>query len=137
MVHPLTNRIITENGPLLLRKNTSVNENNDLPVQSENTNLNKPKILHHRNHITYSPEKQFLTHLNWMRFLNKLIDMFPDVRDSGRYTLGLRFILTKQLLGQLETLEASINGENPFMIDGWEEFIAGGEDNQKYVKSLG
>ena len=36
-----------------------------------------------------------------MRFLNKFSDMFPDVRDSTRYTLGLRFIVTKQLISQL------------------------------------
>ena len=88
-----------------MRKMTSVNENNqELPPQGENVGTNKPKILHHRNHTTYSPEKQFITHYNWMRFLNKFNDMFPDVRDSGRYTLGLRFIVTKQLLSQLEAL---------------------------------
>ena len=54
-----------------------------------------------------------------MRFLNKFNDMFPDVRDSGRYTLGLRFIVTKQLISQLESLEASLNGDNVFMIEGW------------------
>lgn len=51
--HPLANRLITETGPLLLRKVTSMNENQDLPpIQAENQHqgLNKPKILHHRNH---------------------------------------------------------------------------------------
>lgn len=61
--------------------------------------------------------------------------MFPDVRDSGRYTLGLRFIVTKQLISQLESLEASLNGDNVFMIEGWKEYLAS-DDKKKYVKSL-
>jgi len=66
--------------------------------------LNKPKLLHHRNVATCSPEKQFLTQINWMRFLNRLNDYFPDIRDSGRFALGLRFMVIKQLLSQLEAL---------------------------------
>jgi serine/threonine protein kinase len=56
--HPLANRLITETGPLLLRKITSINENQDFPaIQTENQNqgLNKPKVLHHRNHKEYTP----------------------------------------------------------------------------------
>jgi len=89
---------------MLMRKITSLNENIPEPVQAENTGINKPKILHHRNHTTYPVDKQVLIHLNWMRFLNRFNEMFPDVRDSGRTTLGLRFIVIKQLLGQLEAL---------------------------------
>lgn len=70
-----------------------------------------------------------------MRFLNKFNDMFPDISESGRYTFGLRFIVVKQLFSQLQALEASLNGSNPFMIDGWKEFIAN-EDLSKYRKSL-
>lgn len=36
--------------------------------------------------------------------------MFPEVSDSGRYTLGLRFIVSKQLLSQLNALSESLNG---------------------------
>lgn len=61
--------------------------------------------------------------------------MFPEIPDSGRYTLGLRFIIVKQLFSQLESLEQSLNGENPFMIEGWNEFLAT-EDKAKYSKSL-
>ena len=45
-----------------------------------------------------------------MRFLNKFSQMFPEVNDSGRYTLGLRFIVIKQLLSELEALEAALKG---------------------------
>ena len=76
--------------------------------------LNKPKLLHHRNHVTFSTERQFLTQLNWMRFLSTLNNMFPDVRDSARYALGLRFIVVKQLLSQLECLDACMKGDNVF-----------------------
>ncbi len=72
--------------------------------------MNRPKVLHHRpTKPTASPNQQFEIHLNWMRFLGKFNDMFPDVSDSGRYTLGLRFIVVKQLLSQLEVLEKSVN----------------------------
>ena len=101
-----------------------MNENQEqqqAPIVSENAGLNKPKILHHRqnNTINFSPEKQFLTHLNWMRFLSKFNEMFPEVSDSGRYTLGLRFIIVKQLISQLSALENCLSGENVFNIDGW------------------
>jgi len=59
-----------------------------------------------------------------MRFLNKFSDMFPEISDSGRYTLGLRFIVVKQLLSELEALDQSLNGSNPFMIEGWSDFLA-------------
>jgi hypothetical protein len=36
-----------------------------------------------------------------MRFLNKFSLLFPDSNDSAKNTLGLRFIVIKQLLGQL------------------------------------
>ena len=50
-------------------------------------------------------------------------EMFPEVSESGRYTLGLRFIVVKQMLSQLHALEVSLAGENVFSIEGWSEFI--------------
>jgi hypothetical protein len=41
---------------------------------------NKPKILHHRQNNTeaITPERQFYCQLNWMRFLNKFHNLFPE-----------------------------------------------------------
>ena len=62
----------------------------------------KPKILHHRQYNdSITPERQFLCHLNWMRFLNKFNVLFPDSTESTKSTIGLRFVVVKQLLSQL------------------------------------
>lgn len=91
----------------------------------DNVPSNKPKSLHHRpnNSKSATPAEQFLCQLNWMRFLNKFNLMFPEVSDSGRYTLGLRFIVVKQLLSQLVSLDKSLKGENVFMIEGWKDYL--------------
>ena len=133
-------RLIDSNGPLLLRRVTSTNENQEqqsIPAVSDNNGLNKPKILHHRQTTgNCSPEKQFLSQLNWMRFLFKFNEMFPDISDSGRYTFGLRFIVVKQLFSQLEALESCFNGENPFMIEGWTDFLNNLEKKKQFMQSL-
>lgn len=142
--HPLYIRLV-ESAPLLLRKGTSFNENTNDPQQNAKPadpsadNSNKPKILHHRqHHVNTTPEKQLQTQLNWMRFLHRFHLIFPDMKFEvkGRYTLGLRFIALKQMFGQLEALEKSIEGENPFGIEGWSEFIATFQDKDKYSRSL-
>lgn len=62
--------------------------------------------------------------------------MFPEVSDSGRYTLGLHFIVLKQMFAQLTAIERSMLGENPFMIDGWKEYVCVAENKAKYTKTL-
>jgi len=36
-----------------------------------------------------------------MRFIYRFLELFPKPEDSGLYTLGLRFIATKQMLSLL------------------------------------
>lgn len=64
--------------------------------------------------------------------------MFPDmnVEVKGRSILGLRFIALKQLFGQLKALQDSLEGENPFCIEGWKQFLPTFNDKQKYLLEL-
>jgi len=129
--HPFYCRAVAEAEPVLLRKITSNNENTDVGsaplIESYGS---KPKILHHRQPNAASSctlEKQFMNQVNWMRFLCRYSQMFPEVSESGRYTLGLRFIVVKQMLSQLQALEMSLSGQNIFSIEGWSDFIANQE----------
>ena len=55
-----------------------------------------------------------------MRFIFRLLEMFPPLEESGRYTFGLRFLATKQLLSQLDNLKEALNRENIFCFEGWD-----------------
>lgn len=55
-----------------------------------------------------------------MRFIFRFLEMFPSVETSGRYTFGLRFIATKQMLSQLSNLKEALNRENAFNFEGWD-----------------
>ena len=78
----------------------------------DDSDKSKPKQIHHRNHVfnALSSEKQLHCQINWMRFLYKLNELFPKVTDSGRSTLNLRFIISKQLLSQLNSLKQNFQG---------------------------
>lgn len=82
------------------------------------------------------PEKQFTSQLNFMRFIFRFLEMFPPVETSGRYTFGLRFIATKQMLSQLNNLNEALNRENSFNFEGWDEFIANTERVDFYKQIL-
>lgn len=72
-----------------------------------------------------------------MRFLHKFSLMFPEVSDSGRYTLGLHFLVLKQMLAQLSALERSLAGENAFGIEGWKEYVGVSENKEKFTRTVG
>lgn len=69
-----------------------------------------------------------------MRFLYKLNELFPRVTDSGRSTLNLRFVISKQLLSQLNALKSNIQGDNTLNIEGWKEYFAQKERISDYAK---
>lgn len=75
---------------------------------------NEPTSLHHRKnpHSKNKSEKQFTSQLNFMRFIFRYLEMFPPLEESGRYTFGLRFLSTKQLLSQLVSLKDSLSKDN-------------------------
>ena len=114
--HPFVVRITQDDGiPQLLRKQTSVLEkdpkeqpfNKEVMQNFENHSQN-PTSLHHRRNPKLQEnksEKQLNCQLNYMRFLYRFIGMFPAVENSGRFTLGLRFLATKQMLCQLYSLK--------------------------------
>ena len=67
-----------------------------------------------------------------MRFLYRFVCMFPPVEASGRFTLGLRFLATKQMMCQLYSLKLALEKENVFNFDNWEEFLLNEEKTKKY-----
>lgn len=71
-----------------------------------------------------------------MRFLYRFIGMFPPVECSGRFTLGLRFLVTKQMLSQLYSLKRSLKRENLFNFENWDEFLANEDRVRKYEEIL-
>ena len=72
-----------------------------------------------------------------MRFLYRLNEMFPSADTSLRYTLGLRYILVKQMLCQLCSLKQAVSSkEDQFHIEHWEELILEGGKLEKYVAIL-
>ena len=59
-----------------------------------------------------------------MRFIYRFLEMFPSLETSGRYTFGLRFLATKQMLSQLMNLKEALNREDCYSFEGWDEFTA-------------
>ena len=58
--HAFINRIAEEQTPLMMRKITSVQDNQEQKVNNENNGVNRPKVLHHRQtRPTASPNQQF------------------------------------------------------------------------------
>ena len=80
-LHPYVSKMITETPPVLLRKVTSTNENQNESSQQGEASGNRPKILHHRqnNGSSFSVEKQFTNQILWMKFLQRYSSMFPDI----------------------------------------------------------
>ena len=72
-----------------------------------------------------------------MRFLYRFVCMFPPVETCGRFTLGLRFLATKQMMCQLHSLKLALKKENAFNFDSWEEFLLNEEKTRKYEEILG
>lgn len=142
--HPFILRITEENGiPHLLRKNTSCNgngngnDNSSKEINIPENGSHEPVSLHHRKN-PYSKsktEKQFTSQINYMRYIYRLLELFPRPEDSGMYTLGLRFIATKQMLSLLEALQDAMGKGNLFNFDGWDEFIAY-QDKYTYYKQI-
>ena len=59
-----------------------------------------------------------------MRFLSRLAEMFPNVSQTAPGTMGLRFIILKQIFGQLSALKETFDlKENIFNIECWSEFV--------------
>jgi serine/threonine protein kinase len=138
--HPFILRITEENGiPRLLRKNTSCNGGE--AVREVNFLENKgPETvtLHHRKNPHSKPktEKQFTSQINFMRYIYRFLEMFPKPEESGVYTLGLRFIATKQMLSLQRALEDAMQSDNVFNFEGWDEFLANKEKFDYYKQVL-
>jgi hypothetical protein len=50
--------------------------------------------------------------------------------------INLKFIVIKQLLSQLEALDASLKGENIFNIEGWSEYLMKKEEKQLLMRTI-
>ena len=62
--------------------------------------------------------------------------MFPSVETCGRFTLGLRFLATKQMLCQLYSLKQTFKKQNLFNFDNWDEFLLNEDKTNKYEEIL-
>ena len=71
-----------------------------------------------------------------MRFLFRFVAMFPPAEQSGRFTLGLRFLVKKLLLCQLYSLKQVLNKENVFNFDNLDEFFSSKEKCLKYEQII-
>ena len=84
-------------------------------------------------------ERILRSQVNWMRFLFQLHEllMINTSQANIKGIMGLRYVIIKQMLCQLNSLKMAVDGhENVFDIENWQRFISSKERTSTYSEVL-